>query len=82
MRTTLTLEPDVAAMLRSVQQARNLSLKEAVNAALREGLPRVAQPQLPERRVWTTPVDVGQIYLDNVDNVAEVLELLEGPGYK
>ena len=38
MRTTLTLDPDVAALLDSVMRERGLSFKEAVNGALRAGL--------------------------------------------
>ena len=38
MRTTLTLDEDVAAKLRELAHRRRISFKEAVNAALRRGL--------------------------------------------
>ena len=38
MRTTLTLDPDVHAMVRKLMRERGLSFKEAVNTALRAGL--------------------------------------------
>ncbi len=38
MRTTVTLDPDVDARLRKLMRERGLSFKEAVNAAIREGL--------------------------------------------
>ncbi len=38
MRTTITLEPDVAARLKAITRERGISFKEAVNAALRRGL--------------------------------------------
>lgn len=38
MRTTVTLEPDVLALVRAVMKERGLSFKEAVNSALRAGL--------------------------------------------
>ena len=38
MRTTVTLDEDVAAALRHRAAERGLSFKEALNAALREGL--------------------------------------------
>jgi hypothetical protein len=38
MRTTVTLEPDLAAKLRSVARERGVSFKEALNTALRRGL--------------------------------------------
>lgn len=38
MRTTITLEPDVEALLRRFMRERGLSFKEAVNLAIRAGL--------------------------------------------
>jgi Arc/MetJ family transcription regulator len=38
MRTTVTLDPDVAAKLRRVTAERGISFKEALNSALRAGL--------------------------------------------
>jgi hypothetical protein len=38
MRTTVTLDPDVASKLRQVTRERGLSFKAALNEALRAGL--------------------------------------------
>jgi hypothetical protein len=38
MRTTITLDPDVAALLDAVMRERGTSFKDAVNTALRAGL--------------------------------------------
>ncbi len=38
MRTTVTLDQDVEALLRAAMRERGLSFKEAVNAAIRVGL--------------------------------------------
>ena len=38
MRTTITLEPDVEALLRRVMRERGLTFKDAVNQAVRDGL--------------------------------------------
>lgn len=38
MRTTITLDPDVDAMVRKRMRERGLSFKDAVNDALRAGL--------------------------------------------
>ena len=38
MRTTVTLEPDVVALLEGVMKERGISFDEALNSALREGL--------------------------------------------
>jgi len=49
MRTTLTLDPDVAARLRKRVEAGDVSFKEAVNEALRRGL---AETDVRSRRTW------------------------------
>ncbi len=38
MRTTVTLEPDVEALVKRSMRERGLSFKEAVNSAIRAGL--------------------------------------------
>lgn len=38
MRTTVTLDPDVAARLKEAARARGVSFKEALNSAIRAGL--------------------------------------------
>jgi hypothetical protein len=38
MRTTVTLDPDVAALLKKAMRERGISFKEALNNAVRDGL--------------------------------------------
>jgi hypothetical protein len=38
MRTTITLDPDLASKLRALAKERDISFKEAVNSVLRAGL--------------------------------------------
>ena len=45
MRTTLTLDPDVPAALERWKEARGLSLKVAVNEAIRYGLKALEGPR-------------------------------------
>lgn len=40
MRTTVTLDPDVAVLVRRAMKERGLSFKQAVNDAIREGMNR------------------------------------------
>jgi len=40
MRTTVTLDPDVAAKLKEETRARGISFKEALNSSVRRGLER------------------------------------------
>jgi len=52
MRTTLTIEPDVASRLQAVMKRRKLTLKKAINETLRHGLARsAAPPALPRFKV-------------------------------
>lgn len=38
MRTTVSIDPDLAARLRRIARERNITFKEALNTALRAGL--------------------------------------------
>jgi len=76
MRTTLTLEPDVAERLQRILREKNHSLKEIVNRALRKGLAEIEkeEPQPPYRvKPWPggimPGIDMDKIghYLDDLD---------------
>jgi hypothetical protein len=83
MRTTLSLDKDVAAALERVRKTRNASLKEVVNEALRRGLGQMASPPPAPRRLFRTrAVSLGRCLVGNVDNVSEVLAVAEGESFK
>lgn len=82
MRTTLTLDDDVAAMLKRARKQRQAGLKETVNSALREGLPRLSAPPAKTAPFRTKPIKVGRCLLPNLDCTAEVLATVEGEWYK
>ena len=83
MRTTLTLDKDVAAMLERMRRARKASLKQVVNEALRQGLARMtAPPPAPGKPFRTDTLPVGRCLVGNVDNVAEVLAVAEGERFR
>lgn len=73
MRTTVTLEPDVAAAIERVQSERSVGVSEAVNELIRSAL--VAQ--LKERRFVQRTHDVG-VTVD-VTNVWRTIEEVDGP---
>ena len=77
MRTTLSLDDDVAALLEQLRNARNATFKLVVNDALREGLARLSSPA-ETRAFRTQPVDLGNCCFPNLDNVWEVLDEVEG----
>jgi hypothetical protein len=78
MRTTLTLDDDVAAILMRLRKSQDRSLKELVNEALRLGLKTMNRPPKPGKPFRTAPLDAGRCLIGNVDNIAEVLSIIEG----
>lgn len=82
MRTTLTLDDDVAVSLERLRKARGESLRDLVNEALRRGLREVnARPKKREQR-RTKSVALGRCRLASVDNVSEALAIAEGDSFK
>lgn len=53
MRTTLTLDPDVAMKLKKRMAEKNLTLKSAVNQYLRKALMEVEKGKKPRTKVET-----------------------------
>jgi hypothetical protein len=83
MRTTLTLDPDVSASLDRWRVARGLSLKAAVNEAIRRGLSALEAPPEPAHEPYRIrPWTAGRLLVDNVDDVAETLAVAEGEEFR
>ena len=79
MRTTLSLDDDVAALLEQMRKARDTTFKQVVNDALREGLARLSSPA-ENQPFHTQPVNLGNCYYPSLDNVWEVLDEVEPSG--
>ena len=79
MRTTLTLDEDVAALVKEKARRQDLSFKRAVNDALRAGLARTGSGR--PRRYRLKPASLGGplpgIDLDKALGLAGTLEDLE-----
>ncbi len=58
MRTTITLDADVAARLEALQRERGVSFKEAVNETLRRGLGRAGAGESTRYRMPTKPLGI------------------------
>lgn len=80
MRTTLTLDDDVAALLKRAMKDSGCSLKEQVNEALRLGLTMKA-PAARRRRTITRTHDGGAARL-SFESTSEALALAEGDAFK
>jgi hypothetical protein len=81
MRTTLTLDDDVAILLKRLSQEREVSFRTLVNEALREGLRQMEAPASPPA-FHTEPVSLGRCLVGNLDDIAEVLALAEGDAFR
>ena len=82
MRTTLTLDDDVAAALERLRKTHKASLKALVNQALREGLKQMRAAPRQKGRFHTVPMDLGALRIGSIDNIAEVLAFAEGESFK
>jgi hypothetical protein len=76
MRTTISLDDDVAAQLEAWRANRGLTFKQAVNSALRRGLDELNRPK-PRKPFRTKTTDMGTCLLPNLDNIWEVLNEIE-----
>ena len=75
MRTTLTLDPDVARRLKARMAEKKVSLKQAVNEALRAGLARVGRERKVKLSVEPHSCQFkAGIDLDKLNQLADDLE--------
>jgi hypothetical protein len=81
MRTTLTLDDDVAVQLERLRRAREVSLKDLVNDALRRGLREMSAKPKESEPFRTRTFNMGKPLI-NLDNVAEAIAYAEGEGFK
>ena len=82
MRTTLTLESDVAAQLKRAMRTRGDSLKATVNAALRIGLTALATPPATPQAFTVRTFNLGPSLVGSLDNIEEVLSRVEGEDHR
>jgi hypothetical protein len=76
MRTTINLDPDVAAAVERLRRTEGLGLSEALNRLARAGLVKRERRARFKQRT----ADLGAMI--DVSNVAEVLDLIEGPEHR
>jgi len=64
------------AQLERLRRERDASLKDVINEALRHGLRAMANAK-PRKPFRIQPIDVGEMRIPDIDNVAEVLAMVE-----
>ena len=81
MRTTVTIDDDIALQLEQLRAEEGRSFKEVINDTLRAGLEaRAHRDRAGRAGEGSAPLktmSLGQAYL-NLDNIGEVLAILEG----
>jgi hypothetical protein len=81
VRTTLTLDDDVARLVQEEVRRSGASLKGTVNTLLRRGLTAGRDPQ-PQKLFVVTPHKMGLKPGLSYDCIAELLEEAEGPYHR
>jgi plasmid stability protein len=81
VRTTLTLDDDVAAKIRAEARKSGRSFKQIVNEALRDGLlAKQSRKKLPPFKVKARPLGLRPGL--NYDKISELIEEAEGPFHR
>lgn len=82
VRTTLSLDDDLAAKLKAEAARSGKAFRDVVNEALRDGL-AVRRSARPREPFHAKVRDLGELRPGlGLDNVGELLEQLEGPMHK
>jgi len=82
MRTTLTIDDDVAAALEQLRKNRKLSHKELVNEALRQGLKEMSRPPRSIKPYQTKSVSLGRCLAGSLDDISEAIAIAEGENFR
>jgi hypothetical protein len=78
VRTTLTIDDDIAVLVEQEQRRSGDSLKGTINRLLRHGLMN-SKDQAAAKPFVVTPFPLG---IGNCDKISELLEELEGPYHR
>jgi hypothetical protein len=82
MRTTITIEEDVAKVIERLRKQRDATLKAIINEALRAGLATMMAESQPKGAPYRTrPVRLGA-QMPNLDDISDVLAMSEGESHR
>ena len=82
MRTTLTLDDDVSALLERLRKNRKVNFKILVNEALRRGLQEMIRPSRRSKPYHTQAVSLGRCLVGSLDDISEALAIAEDEDFK
>jgi hypothetical protein len=81
VRTTLTIDEDLAANLKAESRKTGRSFKETVNACLRAGL-NLGKTRKRVAAFHVRPYDMGLVPGVSLDKISTLLDAIEGPTHR
>jgi hypothetical protein len=83
MRTTITLDDDLAIRLERYRSKLGESFKRALNEAVRVGLGQLEQQAEVRHEIrQTQPLRLGRRLAGSIDNIGEALAVAEGEDFR
>jgi len=82
MRTTLTIDDDLAIQIERLRRDRDANLKDVVNEALRRGLREMTMRKKQRKPFRMEPLEGVVPRMSNMDNIAEVIAIGEGEAFR
>jgi hypothetical protein len=83
MRTTLTIDDDIALRLEKLRKAKGESLKSVVNAALRAGIQQLTAARKTPATTYSLPsVSLGGCRLGSLVSISDALAIAEGEQHR
>lgn len=82
VRTTLSLDADVAAQLTRLRARHDRPYKQLVNDVLRAGLAQLDRETPARTAPYTTAVSLGRSRLPDIDDISDALAIVEGESHR
>ncbi len=82
MRTTLTLDDDVAVRVEREQRKRKVAFKTVINDLLRAGLDATPTRRTPPKPFETRAVHLGPSLIGSLDDIEGALSRAEGEDHR
>jgi hypothetical protein len=82
MRTTVSIDDDLALRLEHERLAEHKTFKEYLNQVIRAGLAAGARSRVPTERFRTESASLGGRLVGEAHSVSELLAVADGDGYR
>jgi len=83
VRTTVSLDDDLAIRLEQLRAERGTSFKDALNDVVRRGLSTVgAREQAGPAPAATRPLAMGRRLVEDIDSVSNALAIADGEAFR